>query len=195
MNPNVAMDTILAPYGLYSGLIKEWNRYNGLLVAGSAPLAARKSFMNPKPNNVDLWVHGNAELRISVIHQLAQRGLKDYVDVTAEIKNPLLLDKLHNVYRFTRTDNGCVVNVYFTNAPLKDVFATFDISVCTLYFDGEKFGSFQISTEYDIENKVLNFQHKYICPDRMLKYRQRDFTLTQGSVEILCARMKELSTA
>lgn len=191
-DPKVAMDSILAPYGLYSELIHEWNTKYGLLLAGSAAVAGHTGLF--KPNNVDLWVHGDpksVESNKLMLH-LHRRGFDDYNKVPASV-NPLLADKIHSLYKFTRADNDSYVNLYFTNAPLKDVFVMFDISICALYFDGEGFGSFHWSTEYHLRDRLIKSQHKYLSSERVAKYMNRKFIMPAETVINITARMDELS--
>ena len=181
-NPDtLAMDAILAPYGLNSEQIYKWNRNYNLLVAGSAAVAGRTGLF--KPNNVDLWVHADpdSENSANLIASVLKCGFNDHWDLPARV-NPLLAKKIHRVYIFTRADNDCLVYLYFTNAPLVEVFNVFDITLCGLYFDGDELASIgRWETEDHIDDKVIKFQHNCLSEDRIAKYIKRGFTVSTKS--------------
>ena len=185
INPDTtAMDAILSPYGLNSEHIYKWNRKYNLLLAGSAAVAGRTGLF--KPNNVDLWVHADpdSEKSTNLIASVLKCGFNDHWDLPARV-NPLLAKKIHRVYIFTRADNDCLVYLYFTNAPLVEVFDKFDMTICEEYFDGDELASIgRWETEDHIDDKVIKFQHNCLSEDRIAKYIKRGFTVqTESSTE------------
>ena len=182
INPNTtAMDAILSPYGLNSEQIYKWNRNYNLLLAGSAAVAGRTGLF--KPNNVDLWVHANpdSEKSTNLIVSLLRCGFNDHWELPARV-NPLLAKKISRVYIFTRADNDCLVYLYFTNAPLVEVFDKFDMTICEEYFDGDELASIgRWATEDHIDERVIKFQHNCLSEDRIAKYIKRGFTVSTKS--------------
>lgn len=195
-NPKASMDAILAPYGLHSDLIAEWNLTYGLIVAGSAAVAG--AIGGFKPNNVDLWVYtepSTAESARLRFH-LQQRGFTNYTanDAATHI-GKLLAEKLHLMETYSREDNDCKVNLYYTNCPLSEVLGVFDIRICSLYFDGTELKSFHWSPAYDIEKKYITGQHCHYNQQRIAKYMNRGFTVNPVTIIGILARYEELAKA